>query len=113
MIQVDPSKTDKQDFLTHAFKHRPKTPMRGAIKLTVNTYFARPKSHYNKKGLKKDAPVYSVKIPDVDNLLKFVGDALNTVFWEDDKLICEAVIVKKYSDTPRVEVSITEVSSET
>ena len=106
MIMVDPSKEDKQDFLTQAIKNRPSKPLSDALKLEVKAFFKRPKSHYNKKGLKTNAPIHCTKIPDADNLLKFVGDALNAVFWDDDKQITHAVITKAYSETPRVEVNI-------
>lgn len=111
LIMVDPSKVDKQDFLTHAIKHKPSVPISVPLCLVVNAFFARPKNHFNKKGLKKSAPLYCSKTPDADNILKFVGDALNSVFWVDDKLIVEAVVTKRYSDSPRVEVSISEVES--
>lgn len=106
LIMVDPSKVDKQDFLTQAIKHKPDKPICDAIRLDVKAFFARPKNHYNKKGLKPNAPLYCVKTPDADNILKFVGDALNSVFWSDDKVIAEGVISKQYCDVPRMEINI-------
>ena len=110
MIMVDPSKTDKQDFLTQAIKYKPNKPLDVPINLEVNAFFSRPKNHYDsKKELKKNAPYYCSKTPDADNLLKFVGDALNKIFWDDDKFIVIACCSKFYSDTPRVEVKVKEV----
>lgn len=44
--------------------------------------------------------------PDADNALKIVADACNGIVWRDDAQVVEARIIKRYSDTPRVEVSI-------
>lgn len=109
MIMVDPSKNDKSDFLAQAIQNKPIKPFDSPILLEVIAYFQRPKNHFNSKGLKKNAPLFCSKIPDADNVLKFVGDALNSVFWTDDKLIVDARVVKKYDDTPRLEIVIKEV----
>ena len=44
--------------------------------------------------------------PDVDNLLKFVDDALNNILWVDDALIYEVHIRKFYSDEPKTRLSV-------
>lgn len=44
--------------------------------------------------------------PDCDNLLKFIGDALNGMAWEDDAWIYEASIEKIYSLEPRTIIVI-------
>lgn len=106
LIQVDPSKSDKQDFLAKAMEYKPAQPIDSKIELTVLFFFQRPKNHYgtgkNAKTLKIDAPNHYTSAPDADNLLKFVCDALNGVFWVDDRLIYSAKVIKAYSDTPRV-----------
>ena len=45
--------------------------------------------------------------PDTDNIMKGVLDALNGVAFEDDRFIYDLHIVKRFSDTPRIEVTIT------
>lgn len=40
-------------------------------------------------------------IPDIDNMVKFLCDALNGVLWFDDSLIYEIHARKFYSDTPK------------
>ena len=45
--------------------------------------------------------------PDPDNIMKGVLDALNGVAFEDDRYIYDLHIVKKFSDNPRIEVTIT------
>lgn len=113
LVMVDASKTDKQDFLAQAIKNKPKKPLDVPIILEVHAFFMRPKAHFNKKGLKNNAPHFCSKTPDIDNILKFVGDALNKVFWTDDKLIVRAICSKRYDDVPRVEIMIKEAKEET
>jgi len=38
--------------------------------------------------------------PDLDNLVKFIGDALNGIVWEDDRLIYSLKAKKIYSREP-------------
>lgn len=52
--------------------------------------------------------VYPIGKPDLDNLAKIL-DALNGVVWTDDARIVNAVTVKRYSDRPRLEISIWEL----
>lgn len=106
----DPSEGDKSDFLALAHKHRPNKPIDYAIKLTVTFIMQRPKAHYgtgkNKSKLKDSAPSYHISRPDLDNLLKFICDALNGVFWKDDTVISEIKAVKMYGECPRTVIEI-------
>ncbi|MCP4709865.1 MAG: RusA family crossover junction endodeoxyribonuclease [Planctomycetes bacterium] len=105
-IQYDPSKSDKADFLAKAMERRPAKPLEGPLSLSIVFNFARPKSHYRTGKyageLKSNAPVYHTCTPDLDNLLKFVGDAFNGVFWKDDSAIARVSTIKKYEDAPGV-----------
>ncbi len=47
--------------------------------------------------------------PDIDNLCKFILDAMNKVIFTDDKLICSLTAKKLYSMEPRTEFTITEM----
>lgn len=113
----DPSKGDKADFLAKALAARPASPIDGVpIDLKVTAIFSRPKSHYgtgkNSKKLKAYADVYHTKKPDADNVLKFVKDALNGVFWRDDCLVARATITKLYAQDPQVLVSVETIDRE-
>jgi len=112
--RYDPSEGSKKDFLAQAIAHKPDKPLTGEMELKVTLYFARPKKHYHtgKRSdvLRVDAPDRHKNTPDADNVLKFVGDALNGIFWQDDKTITDANIRKRYSDTPRIVVEINELS---
>ena len=98
----DPSKGDKSDFLALAEKNKPEAPLDGPLQVYMDFRFARPKKHFytGKRAhiLRDDAPMWHTNTPDADNLLKFVCDALNGIFWKDDKTICWAIPRKMYVD---------------
>ena len=54
-------------------------------------------------------PLYCPKKPDFDNVAKFVCDALNGVFWIDDKVIVDGRCIKMYSEQPRIELKVKEI----
>lgn len=109
-MQVDPSKADKGSFLAMSQQYAPPMPLDWPLALEVSFYFKRPKDHYRtgkfSHELKPDAPYWHTSTPDCDNLVKFICDALNTVFWKDDSRVCRMIIFKEYSDKPRTEISI-------
>lgn len=48
------------------------------------------------------------KKPDIDNICKIIFDALNGIAYKDDTQIIELHMWKWYSETPRVEVELSE-----
>ena len=106
----DPSATDKADFLAQTMEHRPETPLICPLDLLVSFVFPRPTSHYgtgrNAGKLKASAPAFHVTKPDLDNCLKLVLDALNGVFFLDDRQIMHINAYKLYGDTPCTEIAI-------
>jgi crossover junction endodeoxyribonuclease RusA len=78
--------------------------------MEINFYMSRPKGHYgtgkNKSVLKPSSPEWHSGRPDLDNLTKFIQDALNKVFYSDDSLIAQLVCRKLYSEKPRTEIFI-------
>lgn len=111
--QYDPSASDKGDFLSLVQKNAPETPYNVPLHVELQFYFSRPKSHYktgkNAHLLKDNPPRYHVSRPDVDNLTKFVMDALNKVYWKDDSYISSLVVNKFYSDTPRTVIEVSTI----
>lgn len=109
--QYDPSASDKGDFLSIVQKHAPEAPYAVPLQIDLQFYFTRPKSHYktgkNAHLLKDNPPIYHTSRPDVDNLSKFVMDALNKIYWKDDSYIASCNIQKLYSDSPRTFIEIT------
>ena len=113
--QVDPSKGAKRDFLMKIQEKAPPIPWDCPIGLTLRLFFPRPRKHYNSKGvLRRDAPDWysPKKRHDIDNLLKFVMDAISGVFIGDDGLIVDARVLKFYSEQPRTEMLIQVLTEE-
>ena len=108
----DPSKEKKQDFLWIAQQSAPEEPISHPVHLQVGLFFGRPKSHYgtgkNSNVLKPSAPTLHTQKPDIDNIAKFLMDAMNKVFWKDDSVICSLTVKKRYDFVPRIEILITE-----
>ena len=98
----DPSKKDKDDFVKAIGAIIPDTSMSKPIRCILEFYCKRPKSHYktgkNAHLLKDTAPKYNTNNKDLDNMVKFVLDALNGKLYVDDCLIVEIRCVKTYSD---------------
>lgn len=107
----DPSSEVKRTFMQALQEERPNNPMEGPLMILLKFYFARPKSHYNKKGLKPNAPVYYVSKGrnDFDNLAKMVCDAMNGIMYGDDGQIAKAGVMKLYDEVPRTEVTLQEI----
>ncbi len=81
-------------------------PSDAGFLLGVYLYVKRPKSHFNKKGLKADAPVKCMRRPDLDNLSKQVGDALNGVVWHDDAQVVDLNARRIWGDTDFLSVNM-------
>jgi Holliday junction resolvase RusA-like endonuclease len=109
----DPSAKDKRDFALQCATYAPKLPLTGALTLLVRFYMPRPKKHFRTGKfagiLRDDAPILHSGRPDISNLVKFVEDALNGIFWKDDSQIVILHASKYYSKTPRTEIRICEV----
>ena len=90
-FQYDPSSKDKKDFLLQAKQFAPAKPITKDIELNITFCYKRPKNHYRSKNkqliLKDDAPFYKSSKADLDNLVKFVADSLNGIFYKDDSQI--------------------------
>jgi Holliday junction resolvase RusA-like endonuclease len=75
----------------------PSSPLLGPIRFALIFILRRPKSHYNRAGLKPGAPLWHVSKPDTDNFVKAIKDALTVVrMWGDDSLICDEHVRKIY-----------------
>lgn len=110
-VVYDPatSRDYKADIKYQILQQNPQM-MTGGIAMSVEFTLARPKSHYNKKGLKGTAPYWCTNKPDLDNLVKAVMDAITSTgkVWQDDKQVCSMYQGKKYGD-PGILITLTEV----
>jgi len=108
--KYDPSAGDKLAWLALIAHHKPDAPFDEPIAISINFYMPRPKSHYyyGKRSdvLREGVPNFHTNTPDLDNLLKFICDSMNKVFYKDDSCISGFYAWKLYSDNPRTEVSI-------
>ena len=97
----DPSINEKNNFIAKCLEFKPEQPITAPIVLDIHFYLRRPKSHFrtgkNAGKLKDNAPFFHTKKPDLDNLIKFVKDALNGIFWLDDSQIFYIKAVKSYT----------------
>ena len=94
----DPSAKDKLEFVNKV--ELPENLLEGALKATLHFYEKRPKCHYRSgkfsDELKPKAPKYNTSKKDIDNFCKFVLDALNKRFYNDDSQIIELCATKLY-----------------
>lgn len=97
----DPSKKDKDEFIK-LIQELPKEKMKKPIKCILHFYCKRPKNHFktgkNSHILKDNAPKYNTNNKDLDNMIKFVLDALNDKLYVDDCQIIEIYSIKSYSN---------------
>jgi Holliday junction resolvase RusA-like endonuclease len=75
-------------------------PLAGPLRLEVHFFFPRPKAHYgtgrNAEKLKPSAPLWHCHKPDLDKLLRAIGDALSGIVFRDDSQIVEVIADKVY-----------------
>lgn len=84
--------------------------LNGCVLLQVIFYFPRPKSHYrtgrHAGELKPHAPeLHGIK-PDLDKLLRAIGDALTGTVLRDDAQIVSVDACKRYGEPARAEIRI-------
>ena len=107
----DPSSKDKSKFLDACLDHAPAEPFEGPVSVSIEAGFTRPKSHYgtgkNANKLKPSAPEFHTQKCDVDNIAKIKLDALNGVFWTDDRVIDQLIVTKRWAEEGYTRMTIT------
>lgn len=105
--------TDREDLLAEnnikrVWEEAGKPRLEGPIELELTIYVSRAQNHYTSRGVLsstgKRFPLPHNKKPDVDNALKTIMDALNTLAWKDDVQICVATVRREWSDYPRTKL---------
>lgn len=85
----------------------------GPVHLHAQFYFPRPKSHYgtgrNAEALKESAPDYCSTTPDIDKLLRAIGDAITGIIVRNDSQIASLSARKLYGQ-PRAVVWVEDIS---
>lgn len=82
-------------------------PFEGPCVLEVLAVFSLPKSATKKQRADAAAGIFRpTKKPDADNVLKAVCDGMNGVVWKDDVQAVDVRTIKRYGDTPGVQVRV-------
>ena len=76
------------------------------VSVTITAVFKRPKSHYNKSGVKRSAPL--LPRADADNVAKAVMDAVTDsgAIWHDDSQVASLNVTKRYGEQGFTEIII-------
>ena len=77
--------------------------------MRITPYFVRPRAHFKKGQLKPDAPSHVLKTPDIDNLAKFVLDAVQKKILCDDKFVTTLVVHKRWCSTENEQRTVIEL----
>ena len=72
-------------------------PFTGPLRLDLILWFKKPKTSKNE---------FPIVKPDLDNVLKLVGDALNEILWNDDSQIIEVVVSKFYASEASIDLKL-------
>ena len=97
------NKAVKESILAHVLaKHNPDKPIAKPIHLWVTFFMEQRGSIYGPCECKP-----YTKVPDLDNLLKLIKDALNKKFWADDRYVTKIAAEKSYTKfQPRTFIEI-------
>lgn len=75
--------------------------LRGAVFITIDFVFPRPKSHFRSGKfsdiLKDSAPSFHIQKPDRGKLVRAIEDALTGVIWHDDSQVYKCTSIKTWS----------------
>lgn len=81
------------------------------LDMRIKAFYKIPKSVSKKKRTEMLAgKIRPTKKPDMDNVVKIIADSLNNLAYYDDTQIVDCQCRKFYSEQPRVEVVIREIS---
>ena len=83
----------------------------GPVRLSLSMYFAMPQS-WSKKKLREMAYTGCEKKPDIDNVIKIIGDALNGVAYKDDSSIVSVAATKQWAAEGCVMVGLESASNQ-
>lgn len=90
----------------------PPWPLSGPIELSVEFMLPIPPSwSKRKRSAALHGELQHTSRPDLDNLLKLLKDALNGLFWIDDRQIVSVAAAKSYAEVPCTAVRIEEVGA--
>jgi Holliday junction resolvase RusA-like endonuclease len=110
----DPAAEEKLSLSAEIKRYAPVKPIDEPIVIKIEFYMPRPNNHYgsgrNAGVLKANAPLWCSSKPDLDNMIKYITDTMNAVFYRDDALIFWITANKRYADMPKTRVMIQTIS---
>lgn len=84
-----------------------RAPLEGALTVFIEVFVPIPRSWSKKlQAAARRGDVMPIGKPDGDNFQKIAGDGLNKVVWVDDSQIVMWQCLKRYSDDPRMRISV-------
>jgi Holliday junction resolvase RusA-like endonuclease len=114
-VNYTPQKTRdaENSFISQALPHKPQFPFMNAVGVRLEIIFPVPKS-YTRIQREKIATgeLYPEKKPDIDNVIKLAQDAMNGIFYLDDKQVVVSNVTKVYGDAPGIKVWLWEVGKD-
>jgi len=82
-------------------------PLDEPVSMVVTAYVAMPKSMSKKKRQEaQDGILKPVTRPDADNYAKAALDGCNAIIFRDDSLVTDLIVRKRYSERPRLDITI-------
>lgn len=85
----------------------PKAPLTGPLTMVLTAHLPIRASWSKRKQADARAGLLApTSKPDLTNISKTYEDALNGIVWIDDSQIVECILRKRYSDQPRVELTV-------
>lgn len=82
----------------------------GPVWVSIHLFVTPPASWSEKK--KRSAlngGIFPISKPDLDNCIKGIFDACNEIVWRDDKQAVDLAVTKRYAETARAAVQVTEL----
>lgn len=114
VVMYDPAKSkDYKNYVSMvASKHKPPSLIESAVSLTVKVYRPIPKMSKVKHQRALEGNLRPTSKPDLSNYIKGVEDAIEGILLKNDSQVIDyGQSGKWYSDNPRIEIEVREVSA--
>ena len=84
-----------------------RSPLDEAVSVTITTYVAMPKSFSKAKRINAAAgDIKPLTKPDIDQYAKAALDGCNAIIFRDDSCVTDLIVRKRYSERPRLVITI-------